>query len=51
MHLQSVHADSQEVIEVEKTVSPHMLRGAPKARPLKVCPVFRCNAAGTGILI
>ena len=37
---------SHEVIDVEKTVSPHMLRGAPKARPENVCPVFKCRDAG-----
>ena len=37
----------QEVIEVEKTVSPKMLWGAPNERPLKDCPVFRCRTAGS----
>lgn len=36
----------QEVIEVEKTVSPNTLLGAPNERPWKVWPVLRCNAAG-----
>jgi hypothetical protein len=36
----------QEVIEVEKTVSPKRLRGAPKDLPVKDWPVLRCRAAG-----
>ena len=31
----------QDVIEVEKTVSPNKLTGAPKDFPAKDCPVFR----------
>ena len=33
--------DSQDVMDVEKTVSPQMLVGAPKERPTNDCPVFR----------
>ena len=36
----------QDVIEVENTVSPQMLVGAPKDRPKNDWPVFRCSAPG-----
>lgn len=39
----------QDVIEVENTVSPQMLRGAPKDLPEKVSPDLRCSTAGMGI--
>ena len=32
---------------MEKTVSPKMLRGAPKERPVKDCPVLRWRTAGS----
>ena len=35
-----------DVMEVEKTVSPKMLRGAPNERPANDWPVFRCKTAG-----
>lgn len=35
-----------EVIDVEKTVSPKMLVGAPNDRPVNDCPVFRWRTAG-----
>ena len=38
--------DVQDVIEVENTVSPKTLRGAPKERPWNDWPVFRCRTAG-----
>ena len=34
-------------MEVEKTVSPNTLVGAPKALPAKDCPVLRWSTAGT----
>ncbi len=42
----SVCLHSQDVIEVENTVSPKMLRGAPKERPANDWPVFRWRTAG-----
>jgi hypothetical protein len=36
----------QDVMDVEKTVSPKMLLGAPNDRPWKDCPVLRCKTAG-----
>ncbi len=41
--------DVQEVMDVEKTVSPQMLRGAPNARPAYDCPLFKCKTAGKRI--
>ena len=38
--------DSQDVMDVEKTVSPQMLVGAPKERPTNDCPVFKWSVAG-----
>jgi hypothetical protein len=43
---QSTVTDLQEVMEVENTVSPKMLFGAPNDRPLYDCPDLRCNTAG-----
>ncbi len=40
---------SQDVIDVENTVSPQMLRGAPKERPVNDWPVFRWSAAGSEV--
>ena len=37
----------QEVIDVEKTVSPKTLLGAPNERPLNDCPVLRWSTAGS----
>lgn len=42
--------NSQDVMDVEKTVSPKMLRGAPNERPMKDCPVLRWRIAG-GIIV
>jgi hypothetical protein len=36
----------QEVMDVEKTVSPKILFGLPKDFPTKDCPVFRWSTAG-----
>lgn len=36
-------------MEVEKTVSPKILLGAPKDLPTKDCPVLRCNAPGAAV--
>ena len=36
---------AQEVIEVENTVSPNTLFGAPKDTPGKDSPVLRCRTA------
>ena len=45
--------NSQEVMEVENTVSPNTLFGAPKDFPANDCPVFRWKtaAAPRGICI
>jgi hypothetical protein len=40
---------AHEVIEVEKTVSPKMLRGAPNERPVKDWPVLRWRTAGMDV--
>lgn len=37
------------MIEVEKTVSPKVLLGAPKDRPRKDWPVLRCKTAGRAL--
>ena len=44
--VEAVVGDSQEVIEVEKTVSPKILFGAPNDRPANDWPVFRWRIAG-----
>ena len=41
--------NSQDVMDVEKTVSPKILRGAPKERPWKDWPVLRWRTAGRGV--
>ena len=33
-------------MDVENTVSPNILRGAPKERPVNDCPVLRWRTAG-----
>jgi len=38
--------DIQDVMDVEKTVSPKMLLGEPNDRPWKDCPDLRCKTAG-----
>ena len=38
--------DAQDVMDVEKTVSPKRLFSAPKERPLNDCPLLRCKTAG-----
>lgn len=38
--------DIQDVMDVEKTVSPNVLFGEPNDRPWKDCPVLRCKTAG-----
>lgn len=37
-------------MDVEKTVSPQMLRGAPKALPAKDSPDFRLRTAGKRVV-
>ena len=41
----------QEVMEVENTVSPKMLLGAPNDRPWKDWPVLRWRTAGAEVVL
>ena len=41
-----VNGDLQDVMDVENTVSPKILFGAPNERPRYDCPVLRCKTAG-----
>lgn len=38
--------NAHEVMDVENTVSPNMLVGAPNDRPVNDWPDLRCNTAG-----